>query len=160
MRCTLVAIGRLKDGGEADLVERYVKRFDDIGRSLGLGPLRVIEYPESRASSANLRKSDEAKRLLEASKDCSARVALDEKGKAMTSEAFARWIGAERDSGTKSLAFLIGGADGHGQAALDSAKLKLSLGPMTLPHGLARVVLLEQLYRAATILGNHPYHRN
>jgi len=77
----------------------------------------------------------------------------------MSSEAFARWIAEERDAGTKALGFLIGGPDGHGDAALSAAKLKLSLGPMTLPHGLARIVLAEQLYRAATILAGHPYHR-
>ena len=160
MRLTVAAIGRLKDGGESDLVERYVKRFDDVGRGLGLGPIRIVEFPESRAAGAPQRKSDEAKRLIDATQETPVRVALDESGKQLSSEAFAKWIAAERDGGTKALSFLLGGADGHGNAALTGAKLKLSLGLMTLPHGLARVVLLEQLYRAATILARHPYHRS
>jgi len=86
-------------------------------------------------------------------------VALDEHGRSLSSEAFAQWIAERRDGGAKTLAFLIGGPDGHSTEALKPATLKLSLGTMTLPHGLARVVLAEQLYRAATILAGHPYHR-
>jgi 23S rRNA (pseudouridine1915-N3)-methyltransferase len=160
MRLVVAAIGRLKDGGESDLVDRYVKRFDDMGRGLSLGPIRIVEFPESRAASAALRRSDEAKKLIEATQDAPIRVVLDEKGKQLSSEAFAKWIAAERDGGTKVLSFLIGGPDGHGEAALAGAKLKLSLGLMTMPHGLTRVILVEQLYRAATILARHPYHRS
>ena len=77
----------------------------------------------------------------------------------MSSESFASFIAETRDSGIKSCTFLIGGPDGHGEPALKAAQLRLSLGSLTLPHGLARVVLIEQLYRAATILSGHPYHR-
>jgi 23S rRNA (pseudouridine1915-N3)-methyltransferase len=87
------------------------------------------------------------------------RVVLDATGRALSSEAFARFLAESRDGGAKEMAFLIGGPDGHGPAVLDAATLKLSLGPMTLPHGLARIVLAEQLYRASTILAGHPYHR-
>ena len=160
MRLLLAAIGRLKDGAEADLVERYTMRFDGLGRGVGLGPLTIAELPESRAASSALRKADEAKRLLDATRDAQIRIVLDEGGKALTSEAFAKWIGAKRDAGTKTLALLIGGADGHGDDALAAATLKLSLGSMTLPHGLARVIITEQLYRTATLLAGHPYHRS
>ena len=158
MRLIVAAVGRLKDA-ERELCERYSKRFDAAGRSLGLGPLTISELSESRAASADARKADEAARLMKAAGAADVRVVLDEGGKALSSEAFARWIAQRRDGGAKGLAFLIGGPDGHGAAALDGAALKLSLGPMTLPHGLARAVLIEQLYRAATILSGHPYHR-
>ncbi len=158
MRLIVAAVGRLKDA-ERELCERYSKRFDAAGRSLGLGPLTITELSESRAASADARKADEAARLMKAASTADVRVVLDEGGKALSSEAFAKWIAQRRDGGAKCLAFLIGGPDGHGAAALDGAALKLSLGPMTLPHGMARAVLIEQLYRAATILSGHPYHR-
>ncbi len=158
MRLIVAAVGRLKDA-ERELCERYSKRFDAAGRSLGLGPLTITELSESRAASADARKADEAARLMKAASTADVRVVLDEGGKALSSEAFAKWIAQRRDGGAKGLAFLIGGPDGHGAAALDGAALKLSLGPMTLPHGMARAVLIEQLYRAATILSGHPYHR-
>ncbi|HKZ97074.1 MAG TPA: 23S rRNA (pseudouridine(1915)-N(3))-methyltransferase RlmH [Hyphomicrobiaceae bacterium] len=159
MRLLLATVGRLKDGAECELFDRYAERLDAAGRALALGPLHLIEVPESRAATAELRKSDEARRLLEAAERADLRVALDAHGKAQSSEAFAKWISKKRDDGTKALAFLIGGPDGHGAAALEAASLTLSLGPMTLPHGLARIMLAEQLYRAATILAGHPYHR-
>ncbi|MTD95243.1 23S rRNA (pseudouridine(1915)-N(3))-methyltransferase RlmH [Hyphomicrobium sp. xq] len=158
MRLVVAAVGRLKDA-ERELCERYSKRFDAAGRSLCLGPLTITELSESRAAGADARKADEAARLMKAAGTADVRVVLDEGGKALSSEAFAKWIAQRRDGGAKGLAFLIGGPDGHGPAALDGAALKLSLGPMTLPHGMARAVLIEQLYRAATILSGHPYHR-
>ena len=158
MRLIVAAVGRLKDA-ERDLCERYGKRFDASGRALGLGPLSISELSESRAASTELRKADEAARLLKAAAAATARVVLDESGKTLASEAFAKWLAQTRDGGCKGLAFLIGGPDGHGPEAVQSAALKLSLGAMTLPHGIARAVLIEQLYRAATILSGHPYHR-
>lgn len=158
MRLIVAAVGRLKDA-ERELCERYAKRFDATGRSLGLGPLSVTELNESRAASAEARKADEAARLLKAAASAEQRVVLDETGKALSSAQFSSWIAERRDEGCKSLAFLIGGPDGHGAEAVASAALKLSLGAMTLPHGIARAVLIEQLYRASTILSGHPYHR-
>ena len=158
MRLIVAAVGRLKDA-ERDLCERYAKRFDAGGRALGLGPLSISELSESRAASAELRKADEAARLLKAAAAATTRVVLDESGKALASEAFAKWLAQTRDGGCKGLAFLIGGPDGHGPQAVQGAALKLSLGAMTLPHGIARAVLIEQLYRATTILSGHPYHR-
>jgi 23S rRNA (pseudouridine1915-N3)-methyltransferase len=158
MRLIVAAVGRLKDA-ERDLYGRYAKRFDAGGRSLGLGPLQLTEIGESRAATPDLRKDDEAQRLLKAASAAEVTVALDEEGRAVSSEAFAQWLAERRDGGAKAMAFLIGGPDGHGKGVLDAAALKLSLGAMTLPHGLARIVLAEQLYRAATILAGHPYHR-
>lgn len=159
MRVTITAVGKLKDGGERDLLDRYHKRFDQSGRALGLGPLAIIELPESRLSETDARKADEAARLFKSIGEAGLIIALDEHGSQVASQDFAKLIGQHRDDGTKSLAFLIGGPDGHGPAALKAAHLKLSLGTMTLPHGLARVILTEQLYRATTILSGHPYHR-
>jgi 23S rRNA (pseudouridine1915-N3)-methyltransferase len=86
-------------------------------------------------------------------------VALDERGKALGSEAFAKLLAAKRDTGTKAAGILIGGPDGLSDAVRAAAHFSLSLTALTLPHGLARIVLAEQLYRAATILSGHPYHR-
>jgi 23S rRNA (pseudouridine1915-N3)-methyltransferase len=158
VRLIVAAVGRLKDA-ERELCERYAKRFDGAGRPLGLGPLTISELGESRAPTAETRKADEAARLLKAAAPAAARVALDENGKHLSSEAFAKWLAQMRDSGCKGLAFVVGGPDGQGREALDGAALKLSLGALTLPHGLARAVLIEQLYRAATILAGHPCHR-
>jgi 23S rRNA (pseudouridine1915-N3)-methyltransferase len=85
-------------------------------------------------------------------------VLLDSRGRQMTSETFASWIGARRDQGARHIAFAIGPADGWSDDARGKAQLLLSLGPMTFPHALARLVLAEQLYRACTILAGHPYH--
>jgi len=158
MRFILAAVGRLKDA-EAQLYERYERRFDSSGRALGLGPLKLSEIGEARAAGADQRKADEAARLMKAAEAADAKIVLDEHGKTLSSEELARFIAEWRDDGCKAMAFLIGGPDGHGPEALEAAALKLSLGRLTLPHGIARIVLAEQLYRATTILSGHPYHR-
>lgn len=158
MRLLVIAVGRLKDGGERVLVDRYVERMSG-SRGQGLGPIVEKELAESRLGSAAERQADEARRLLKAAEGCQSVVMLDEGGKALSSEAFAQWLGRQRDAGIREMGFLIGGADGHGEAVREKANLRLSLGLMTLPHGFARAVLAEQLYRASTILAGHPYHR-
>jgi 23S rRNA (pseudouridine1915-N3)-methyltransferase len=102
---------------------------------------------------------DEAEALLAKVSVSHKLVCLDPYGEALSSEAFAELLAKLRDAGTEGAAFLIGGADGLAAAALTKAAKVLSLGPMTLPHGLARIMLAEQIYRAATILAGHPYHR-
>lgn len=159
MRLTIAAVGKLKDAAEREICERYAKRFNGAGRSLGLGPLEVVELLEARGNSEDARKNDEAARLLKLTPQSAWVIALDVAGRHMTSEAFAALLAKQRDAGMKCAAILIGGPDGHGAQILADASLRLSLGPMVLPHGLARIVLLEQLYRAATILSGHPYHR-
>lgn len=159
MRLLIAAVGKLKDAEERSICDRYAKRLNVTGRGIGLGPLEIIELPESRAEAIDARKADEAARLLKAAGAATIRIALDENGKALSSDAFAKVLSKHADGGAKTCAFLIGGPDGHAPELLRSADLKLSLGSMTLPHGLARVVLVEQLYRAATILSGHPYHR-
>ena len=108
---------------------------------------------------ASRRKTIEAEALLAAVPEEALVVALDEHGKALTSAAFAQWLGERRDDGQRDVAFLIGGADGLDITVLDRAGLRLSLGRMTWPHLMARLLLVEQIYRAHTILTGHPYHR-
>ena len=159
MRITLAAIGRLKDGPDRALFDRYWQRLDAGGRKIAFHPLRLIELPESRAQTAPARKADEAARLDQASASRDFTIALDESGRQLTSPAFAALLARHRDAGVRELALLIGGPDGHGAGILERADFLLGLGAMTLPHGLARIVLAEQLYRASTILTGHAYHR-
>ncbi len=158
MRLTIAAVGRLKDGAERVLVDRYIKRLT-AAKSLGLGPVLEKDIAEARHATAPERQADEAQRLMKLAGDADLVIALDERGTTFSSAAFAAWMAKVRDDGRRHAAFLIGGADGHAPGIRDKAQILLSLGPMTLPHGLARAVLAEQLYRATTILAGHPYHR-
>ncbi len=159
MRLLIAAIGKLKDAEERAICARYAKRLDASGKSVGLGPLEIIEFPESRAGNVDNRRRDEADRLLQSVAAVPLKIALNGRGRSYPSDVFANLLKKKADSGVKSCAFLIGGPDGHGSDVLDACDFELSLGAFTLPHGLARVVLIEQLYRAATILTGHPYHR-
>jgi 23S rRNA (pseudouridine1915-N3)-methyltransferase len=159
MRLIIAAIGRLKDGPERALLERYRDRFADLGKRLGVSPVVWHELVESRAATATKRCAEEGAALLKLARDADIIIALDERGKALTSQAFAQLLGKVRDDGAGTLAILVGGPDGLGPDVREAAQIKLSLGAMTLPHGLARIVLAEQLYRASTILAGHPYHR-
>ncbi len=160
MRIVLGAVGRLKAGPEPELFKRYQQRFDQLGKGVGLGPLDLIEIPEARLRTALLRQTQEAQHLLDRTGRCERRIVLDERGQQMSSAAFCQYLASARDDGIRSTAFIIGGADGHGQAVREAADRVLALGSWTLPHGLVRVVLAEQLYRAATLLAGHPYHRD
>jgi len=159
MRVSLIAVGRLKDKAERGLTDRYTERFDRVGRSIGLGPVAEIELGESRKDNAAARRAEEAAAIMARVPDGARVIALDAGGKQLASEDFAALIADWRDAGVSRTCFVIGGPDGHGEAISKAADLTLSLGRMTLPHGLARIVLAEQLYRAATILAGHPYHR-
>jgi 23S rRNA (pseudouridine1915-N3)-methyltransferase len=159
MRLVIAAVGRLKDGAERGLLERYRERFAGLGKRLGIAPVAWHEVAESRAGAAAKRMEEEGAALLRLARDADAIFALDERGKALTSEAFARLIGKARGDGAGMLAIVVGGPDGLAPAVRAAAKATISFGAITLPHGLARIVLAEQLYRAATILAGHPYHR-
>lgn len=159
MRVTIVAVGRLKSGPERELFERYQSRMDGLGRTINVGPAKLLEINESRASNAAVRKNEEAQLIIDKTGDASHMIVLDERGNSLASSNFAKSIGDWRDGGASELCFAIGGADGHGDAVREAARTALSLGKLTLPHGLARIVLMEQLYRAVTILAGHPYHR-
>ena len=159
MRLIVVAIGRLKQGPERELAERYRERFDDIGRKLGFRGLDIHEIPESRARDAATRIAEEAAVISAAIPEKSVLVALDERGDNVDSASFARHLGRWRDEAVANTIFAIGGADGLSPDLRRKQKLGLAFGTATWPHQLVRVMLLEQLYRAATILAGHPYHR-
>ena len=158
MRLTIAAVGRMKAGPERELVARYLDRATGGGKSLALTGFDVIELTESRASSSASRKADEAKQLRAALPEGIV-VALDERGKAISSQAFAGHIGRWRDDGRPAVSFVIGGADGLDPALVKDTALVLSFSPMVWPHQLVRIMLAEQLYRTTTILSGHPYHR-
>lgn len=122
-------------------------------------PLAVREVELKRVLPPDEAKAEEARLLLEAVGRDAVLVALDEHGADWSSAEFAKRIGAWRDEGVGELVFAIGGADGHGKAVIDRASATIALGRMTWPHRLARVMLVEQLYRAQQILAGHPYHR-
>ncbi|MEM7191342.1 MAG: 23S rRNA (pseudouridine(1915)-N(3))-methyltransferase RlmH [Pseudomonadota bacterium] len=160
MRLLIAAVGKLKSGPERSLCAHYLGRADALGRQVGLSPLSVIELAEARTADAAMRRAAEAKALISKLPSGFTIICLDPAGRQLSSEAFARDLTARRDKADDAgLAFVLGGADGLGEDLRDRAQLLLSLGPMTLPHGLARIVLAEQLYRAMTILAGHPYHR-
>ena len=158
MRLLIAAVGKLKQGPERELIRHYLGRAEAAGRKLHLSPLAVVELPESKAATAKARKAAEGEALLAKIPPSHRLIALDPSGEALSSEAFAARLAKLRDGGAEGVAFVIGGADGLSPELLAKAKA-ISLGAMTLPHGLARIVLAEQLYRAATILSGHPYHR-
>jgi 23S rRNA (pseudouridine1915-N3)-methyltransferase len=160
MRLVIAAVGKLKNGAERELYARYADRVSASGRAIALGPLELREIIEGKAPSAEARMADEAGRLLAKCKGAGITILLDERGKALTSTDFASLLVKARDRGEAEAAFLLGGPDGHGEATRKAARITLSLGPMTLPHGLARIVLAEQIYRATTIVSGHPYHRS
>jgi 23S rRNA (pseudouridine1915-N3)-methyltransferase len=159
MKIGLVVVGRLKAGPERDLASRYAERFEALARGLGLSGPFIIELSESQARSVGERKTQEAQAILAAVPADAMVIRLDERGKTFTSDAFAQKITALRDEGRKSLFFLIGGADGFGDAVAARAPDAMSFGQMTMPHQLVRVLLLEQIYRVSTIMSGHPYHR-
>src|SRR5262245_51374973 len=159
MRLIVSAVGRLKEGPERALLERYQDRLAPLAKRLGLAPVSWHETGESRAADAARRRGEEGAALLRPVREAEFLIALDVRGKALSSEAIARLLADRRDAGTKAAGLLIGGADGLSDTVRATAQLHLSLGAITLPHGLARIVLAEQLYRAATILSGHPYHR-
>ncbi len=145
----LIAVGRLRAGPESDLFGRYNARLRP--------KLAVSEIPEANGSAGEIKRR-ESIALLAALADGAFAVALDLGGKCPTSEAFAVLLTNWSDAGHK-LAFLVGGAEGLDASVLERANYVLSLGPMTWPHMLVRVMLAEQIYRAQAIAAGHPYHR-
>ncbi|MGR3452788.1 23S rRNA (pseudouridine(1915)-N(3))-methyltransferase RlmH [Pseudooceanicola sp.] len=155
MRVHICAVGRLRAGPERALINDYLSRFDRTGRALGLGPVELREVEDRKGGGM----AAEAALLERAIPDRAVVVALDERGTAMSSPDFAQALARQRDDGAQDLALLIGGADGLAKELRARATLRLSFGRMVWPHMLARVMLAEQLYRAATILAGSPYHR-
>ena len=135
----IIARGKIGRGPEAELVDRYLKRI--------AWPTRVTELPESGGR-------------LPAPTENGVTILLDEKGEPLGSLAFARKLETWRDGGRREARFLIGGADGFGDEERGRADLLIAFGKATWPHLLARAMLAEQLFRATSILANHPYHRD
>jgi 23S rRNA (pseudouridine1915-N3)-methyltransferase len=157
MRVVIAAVGRLKQGPERDLAERYRKRAAEAGRSLGLRPIEIVEIRESRDRDAAKRIAEEAAALARAAAEGSTIVALDRSGENLASDALAARLRRWQEAGQPAVTFLIGGPDGL--SLRGRAELRLAFGAATWPHQLVRIMLLEQLYRAMTILSGHPYHR-
>jgi 23S rRNA (pseudouridine1915-N3)-methyltransferase len=156
MRLHVAAVGRIRgDAPERALIRDYQTRFDRAARSIGMGPLSEHEVEPKRGTGP----AAEADALARAIPEGSARVVLDERGRSLSSPELADRLEKFRDTGRSDLSFVIGGADGVLRELRDDADLVLSFGPMVWPHMLARVMLFEQLYRAATILTGSPYHR-
>ncbi|WP_340148919.1 23S rRNA (pseudouridine(1915)-N(3))-methyltransferase RlmH [uncultured Sneathiella sp.] len=151
MRLVVASVGRFRGGPLQEMYADYAGRLP--------WPIELREVEEKKPLKGEKRKAREAELLISAVADGATLIALDEKGKSMTSPEFAKMLGQYADEGIQNLAFLIGGADGHSRATLDKADQLLSLGPMTWPHLMVRGLLAEQLYRASSILSNHPYHR-
>ena len=155
MRIAIAAVGRLGRAPEAALAEDYTRRATAAGRTLGLGPVEILEVEAKKPG-----KPAEAEALLAVLQPGDEVIACDEHGQVMASRAFADLVARLRDGGGRRLVFLIGGADGLGEGAVERAGRKLAFGPQTWPHALARAMLAEQVYRAVTILSGSPYHRD
>lgn len=159
MHILVAAVGRLKQGSETELSERYRKRVAQTGRQLGLRDIEIIEIRESRATDAGKRMLEESIALANVIPQDAAVVLLDSLGENLDSIGFATQLAKWRANGRPVIVFLIGGADGLAASLREKAELRLSFGAATWPHQLVRVMLLEQLYRSMTILAGHPYHR-
>lgn len=159
MRVTILAIGRIKPGPEKDLIDDYKKRFDGAGSALGFSKLEIRELEVKKRVEGEERKRLEAQLLLEALPKGAFVIALDERGKTLSSKAFADLLAEKRDMSVPDLVFIIGGAEGLTDAVRQKAGKLMSFSPMTWPHILVRVMLNEQLYRGISILAGHPYHK-
>ena len=160
MKILIAAIGKLRAGPEASLVEDYLSRANSSGRNIGFsGPfISEMEAPGNLPPAS--RQIREGELLLKSARDHERLFVLDEAGANLSSQKISAMLRDMRDDGVAGAAFLIGGADGHGEEIKARAAETLSFGAATWPHMLVRVMLAEQLYRAMTILSGHPYHRS
>ena len=155
MRLHLCVVGRLNARTpEASLIEDYITRADRTGRALGLGPVSIHEVEAKKGGMAA-----EADLLRRAIPSGAVVVTLDERGALLTSPEFSDKLAGWRDNGRQDLAFVIGGADGIDPGLRAEADFSISFGKMVWPHMMVRVMLTEQIYRAASILAGAPYHR-
>jgi len=159
MRLLVAAVGRLKQGPERELAVSYCKRAMATGRPLGLREIEIIEIRESRAHNAERRRIEESIALANVIPDGAIVVILDQRGESLDSLALAALLREWRAEDRAAVCFIIGGADGLAPSLVERAKFRLAFGAATWPHQLVRIMLLEQLYRAGTILAGHPYHR-
>lgn len=159
MRIVVAAVGRLKQGPEREIAERYRKRAADAGRSAGLSAFDIVEIKESRAGDAARRMIEESIAIANVIPERAVTVILDARGESLTSVAFASRLQDWRNQDKPAVAFIIGAADGLAPTLREQASLAIAFGAATWPHQLVRIMLLEQIYRAIMILAGHPYHR-
>jgi len=159
VQISVFAVGRMKKGAEQDLTAHYLARFAKIAPAIGLVFVGLHEIAESRAVLPKARMEEESDKMLTFLPQKARLIVLDEGGKNLSSQDFADMLQFWRDGGTKALMIALGGPDGHARKAREKADCNLAFGAMTWPHQIARLLLAEQLYRAATILNGHPYHR-
>ena len=156
MRVHVCAVGRIRaDQPERAIFEDYHMRFNRTGKPLALGPMFETEVEDKKGGGMEA----EAELLARAVPVGALLVTMDERGKVLSSPEFAAQLARWRDEGRQDVAFVIGGADGIAPGLRDRAAFSISFGRMVWPHMLVRVMLAEQLYRAATILSGGPYHR-
>jgi 23S rRNA (pseudouridine1915-N3)-methyltransferase len=155
MRIHICAVGRLRVGPEKTLIDDYLTRFDRTGRAHGLGPAKLIEVEDRKGGGMGAEAALLRRALPKGALICT----LDERGKTLSSPQFSNSLAKWRDAGRSDLALVIGGADGIDPGLRAEADFSLSFGAMVWPHMLVRVMVAEQLYRAATILAGGPYHR-
>ncbi|AWV89297.1 23S rRNA (pseudouridine(1915)-N(3))-methyltransferase RlmH [Bradymonas sediminis] len=155
MKFEIVAVGKMRNDSFRNLTDDY------MGRLVHYLPAEEIEVRESRLTSQNLQKGlvEEAEWMRSASSEGTIEVALDERGKQLTSREFAQWVNEWMISGTRYVSFYIGSANGLDPTFRGQCQRRLSLAKMTLPHEMARMMLAEQLYRAMSIIRGEPYHR-
>jgi 23S rRNA (pseudouridine1915-N3)-methyltransferase len=159
MHIHLCVIGKLKSGPERDIELRYADRIRKSGGPVGVTGLTIRESPESRANDVGLRRRQEGSALIGSLPGSVYRIAFDERGKSLSSSEFAALMEKLATRSETHLALLIGGPDGLDPKIRTMANLQISLGRMTWPHQLVRLLLSEQIYRAGAILSGHPYHR-
>lgn len=159
MRLTLLAVGRMKQGPERALLDRYVDRASALARSVGLTGFALREIAEGAGRLPAGRRLQEGQALRLELPPGAATVVFDERGQAVASPAFAGLIGAARDAGRAAMTLIVGGPDGIDPALRDAADRTIAFGTATFPHQLVRIMAAEQIYRAMTILAGHPYHR-
>jgi 23S rRNA (pseudouridine1915-N3)-methyltransferase len=159
LRVLIAAVGRLKQGAERELAAAYRKRAAAVGRSSGLREIEIVEIRESRAHDAERRRTEESIAIANIIPEQAVVAILDSRGDNLDSAGLADLLRKWREQNRAAACFVIGGADGLAQALRARATQTVAFGSATWPHQLVRIMLLEQLYRAGTILAGHPYHR-
>lgn len=159
MRLLVLAVGHARGTSEGALTDDFIGRAHAFGRKLGFTAVTIEEVAISKLREAKARIAEEGERLAQRLPQGAHAIFLDARGKGMTSEDFAEMLGAMRDAGARDLVFLIGGPDGLDPGPSVKSSRSLAFGPQTWPHLMVRAMLSEQIYRALTILGGHPYHR-
>jgi 23S rRNA (pseudouridine1915-N3)-methyltransferase len=155
----LACVGKLKAGPEKLLADDYASRTNQLGRQVGIRGIRTHESSESQLNTTQLRVNEEFQQLWSVKPDAATVIALDERGKIVSTQNFMQLLSKPLTNGKTDLVFMIGGPDGHAEETRQKADHTIALGAMTWPHRLVRIMLLEQIYRAVTIMVNHPYHR-